>query len=153
MPPPSNRPSLHLQVLSEPFFVVQLQAGGELPPCILKDLTAGRGKFFSITRTDEEISLVGESYKWMPDDYKEQSTWSCIKITGPMEHSRLTNLTGILTEFTAPLKAAKVPLFALSTWNTDYVLVPSAMAKDAVNALEKDGWIFVQGKKDRTARL
>ncbi|TFK41858.1 ACT domain-containing protein [Crucibulum laeve] len=149
MPPPSSSSSLHLQVLSEPFFVVQLQPGQEVPPCILKDLTGGKGGFFSVTRTKDEISLVGESYKWMPASYKEQSTWMCIKILGPMEHS----LTGIMADFTAPLKEAKVPVFALSTWNTDYVLVPTEMLSDAIRVLERDGWVFVQGSKTRVARL
>ena len=89
MSPPSNSAALHLVVLPEPFFVVQLQPGQEIAPCILKDLTSGKGDFFSVTRTKDEVSLVGEAYKWMPSSYKEQSTWMCIKIQGPMEHSEL----------------------------------------------------------------
>ncbi|KAF9055931.1 ACT domain-containing protein [Panaeolus papilionaceus] len=149
MPPPSSSSALHLQVLPEPFFVVQLQPGQEIAPCVLKDLTSGKSGFFSVTRTKDEVSIVGESYKWMPASYKEQSTWMCIKIQGPMEHS----LTGIMASLTAPLKVAKVPVFALSTWNTDYVLVPSEMLADAIRVLERDGWVFLQGPKTRSARL
>jgi len=150
MPPPSNNPALHLLVLPEPFFVVKLQPGQEIAPCVIKDLTNGKGGFFSVTRTNEEVSVVGEAYKWMPSSYKEQSTWMCIKIQGPMEHS----LTGIMASLSAPLKTAKVPVFALSTWNTDYVLVPTEMLSEAVRALERDGWLFVQGLKgNRVARL
>ncbi|KAF8167382.1 ACT domain-containing protein [Crassisporium funariophilum] len=149
MPPPSNSSALHLLVLNEPFFVVQLQPGQEIAPCVLKDLTDGKGGFFSVTRTKDEVSLVGEAYKWMPASYKEQSTWMCIKIQGPMEHS----LTGIMASLTAPLKVAKVPVFALSTWNTDYVLVPTEMLSEAARVLERDGWVFSQGQKSRVARL
>ncbi|KAH9486291.1 Cytosolic arginine sensor for mTORC1 subunit 1 [Psilocybe cubensis] len=150
MPPPSNSPALNLIVLPEPFFVVKLQPGEEIPPCIFRDLTHGRGGFFSVTRTTEEVSLVGEAYKSMPASYKEQSTWMCIKVQGPMEH----NLTGILASLTAPLKVSKVPIFALSTWNTDYLLVPKEMLSDAVRTLERDGWVFAQGIKGvRVARL
>ncbi|KAF8808084.1 hypothetical protein BYT27DRAFT_7223824 [Phlegmacium glaucopus] len=138
MPPPSNSSALHLQVLPEPFFVVQLQPGQEIAPSVLKDLTEGKGGFFSVTRTRDEISLVGEAYEGMPSSYEEQSTWMCIKIKGPMEHS----LTGIMASLTAPLKVAKVPVFALSTWNTDYVLVPKEMLSKAVGVLEEDGWVF-----------
>jgi hypothetical protein len=88
MPPPSNSSTLHLQALPKPFFVVQLQAGQEIAPNVLKELTEGTGGFFSITRTRDEVSLVGEAYEAMPSSYKEQSTWMCIKIEGPMEHSK-----------------------------------------------------------------
>ncbi|PPQ73376.1 hypothetical protein CVT26_015479 [Gymnopilus dilepis] len=150
MPPPSASSSLHLIVLPEPFFVIKLKPGEEISPCIVRDLKAGKGSFYSITRTSEEVSIVGEMYKSMPAQYKEQATWMCIKIQGPMEH----NLTGIMASMTAPLKVAKVPVFALSTWNTDYVLVPKDMIVDAVTTLERDGWVFAQGLKgNRLARL
>lgn len=87
MPPPSDSKALHLIVLPQPFFVIKLKQGEEIAPCLLKDLTSGKGSFFSITRTSDEISIVGEAYKWMPSSYKEQSTWMAIKIQGPMEHS------------------------------------------------------------------
>lgn len=87
MPPPSSSAALHLQVLPEPFFVVQLGQNEEMAPCILKDLTSGKGGFFAVTRTKEEVSIVGEGYKWMPKKYEEQCVWHCIKIRGPMEHS------------------------------------------------------------------
>ncbi|KAF9486458.1 hypothetical protein BDN70DRAFT_14522 [Pholiota conissans] len=149
MPPPSNSAALHLIVLPEPFFVVKLKPDQEIAPCVIKDLTCGKGGFFSVTRTSEEVSIVGESYKWMPASYKEQSTWMAIKIQGPMEHS----LTGIMAAITAPLKLAKVPVFALSTWNTDYVLIPTEMLSEAIRCLERDGWLFVQGVKGGLARL
>lgn len=84
MPPPSNSSALYLQVLPKPFFIVQLQ---EIVASVLKDLTEAKGGFFSVTRTRDEVSLVGEAYEGMPSSYEEQSTWMCIKIEGPMEHS------------------------------------------------------------------
>jgi hypothetical protein len=62
MPPPSNSSALHLVVLSKPFFVVKLEPGQEITPCVIKDLTDGKGGFFSVTRTPEEVSVVGEAY-------------------------------------------------------------------------------------------
>ena len=89
MPPPSNSSAFHLVTLPKPFFVVKLEPGQEiaLAPCVIKDLTGGEGSFFSVTRTTEEVSVVGEAYTLMPSSYRERSTWSCIKIQGPMEHS------------------------------------------------------------------
>lgn len=87
MPPASSSTALHLQVLPERFFVIQLGQGQELAPCLIKELTSGKGGFFAVTRTNEEVSIVGEAYKWMPKTYEEQSVWRCIKVRGPMEHS------------------------------------------------------------------
>ncbi|KAJ3567341.1 hypothetical protein NP233_g6430 [Leucocoprinus birnbaumii] len=125
---------------SQSYTLQLLDESQETTPCVLKELASGRGKFFSVTRTKEEVSVVGEAYRGMPKKYEEQCTWKCIKIRGPMEHS----LTGILADLTTPLKAAKVPIFAMSTWNTDYVLVPKEMAVEAEMTLERDGWVFVQ---------
>ncbi len=69
-----------------------------------------------------------------------------------------------MCNFTLPLKAAGIPVFAVSTWwgvpvlqiwhinqrscrNTDYVLVPKESADGAVDALTQDGWEFVQGNQ------
>lgn len=53
-------------------------------------------------------------------------------------------LTGVLASLTAPLKVAKVPVFALSTWKTDYVLVPTKKLQEAIRALRGDDWVFEQ---------
>lgn len=53
------------------------------------------------------------------------------------------DLTGVLASFTLPLQEAQVPVFAVSTWNTDYVLVPKDKLEVAVGALKKDGWTFI----------
>ncbi|TFK70983.1 hypothetical protein BDN72DRAFT_765683 [Pluteus cervinus] len=140
MPPPSNDPCLNLILLPKNFFVVQLQPDELLSQGILEAITHHTGRFFSITRTNDEISIVGEVWEspGMPEHFQSHSTWKCIKIAGPMEH----NLTGIMASFTAPLKEAQVPVFAVSTWNTDYVLVPEDAVSKAVEELKKDGWMF-----------
>jgi len=149
MPPPSSSSAFHLVVFPKPFFVVKLEPGQEIAPCVIRDLTDGKSSFFSVTRTSEEVSVVGEAYTLMPSSYRERSTWSCIKIQGPMEHS----LTGVMAAITTPLKLAKVPIFALSTWNTDYVFIPTDMLPEAVRTLERDGWRFLTGLKGPHARL
>lgn len=73
----------------------------------------------------------------------------------------ITGLTGVLNSVTTPLKEAKIPIFAVSTWlancvldescmavevilfrNTDYILLPVDKIGDAVSVLKSDGWIF-----------
>ncbi|KAF5323540.1 hypothetical protein D9611_005586 [Ephemerocybe angulata] len=136
MHPPSRSPSLNLIVLKQPFFVIQIEVE-KLAKELIAQLSFA-GKFFSITRTDEEVSVVGEIHEESLDEFREKATWTCIKIKGPMTH----DLTGIMAAFTAPLKEAEVPIFAISTWNTDYVLVPTEKLQEACTALEKDGWTF-----------
>lgn len=83
MPPPLSHPSLHLSVLEKDFFVIKKDT---LNGDILDALKSAPG-FFSVTRTAEEISIVGEAYTDMPQSFQENCTWVCIKIAGPMEHS------------------------------------------------------------------
>jgi len=138
MPPPFEHKAFYLALLPNIYFVKQLPISSKLQEDVLS-LLNGPG-FFSITRTSEEISIVGE----VTDNPHVQSLterdgeWRCIKIAGPMEFE----ITGVMCNFTTPLKAAGIPVYAVSTWNTDYVLVPKAKAEQAVEVLRTDGWHF-----------
>ncbi|KAJ7361415.1 ACT domain-containing protein [Mycena olivaceomarginata] len=140
MSPPSDHPCLHLHVLPGAFFVRKLeprQLNETLKSLIQDDSDSS---FLSITRTNEELSVVGEYQEGKtPEAYKELSGWRAFKIAGPMEF----HLTGVLAGFVEPLKRAEVPIFAVSTWNTDYILVPKEKLETAVDALKNDDWKFV----------
>ncbi|KIM70268.1 hypothetical protein SCLCIDRAFT_1207582 [Scleroderma citrinum Foug A] len=122
MPPLANHPSLHLQVLPQTFEVKQYSCSNDIPAEVLDQLkiTLSRPGLFSLTRTDEEVSVVEEAHAG-------EGRWRCIKIMGPMDFG----LTGVICTFTAPLKEAEVPVFVTSTWNTDYILVPTEKLDDA----------------------
>jgi len=139
MPPPIDHPSLYLHVLERPYFVTQLQPTEAIPAPFLEALSSAHtGQFLSITRTLEEISIAGEVSDLLlvaPNDSK----WRCIKIAGPMDFG----LTGVVSSFTTPLKDAQIPVFAVSTWNTDYILIPSDKIDEAIVVLKGDGWLFV----------
>jgi hypothetical protein len=129
MPPPSSHPSLFLRLLKQPFFVTQLHPNAAIPVSFMEALSSDTsGRFLSITRTAEEISIVGEATAILAVDV-DDSKWRCINIAGPMEFgliskriaystylTPLAGLTGVLSSFTAPLKDAKIPVFAVSTW-------------------------------------
>ncbi|KAF8645353.1 hypothetical protein AX16_007856 [Volvariella volvacea WC 439] len=140
MPPPAaSDPSiLSIEVLLEPFFVIQFPTSEKLLPQLLSDIVYGSGteRLLSVTRTSEEISVVGESWKDAPEKVKGFVNWRCLKVRGPMEHG----LIGVMAALTVPLKEAKVPVFTLSTWNTDYILVPMDLIDEAIEALKSDGW-------------
>ncbi|TFK84065.1 hypothetical protein K466DRAFT_497294 [Polyporus arcularius HHB13444] len=128
---PFDHPCLRLSLLPTPFFVRKVQA---VTPDLLQKLSADTAEVFSITRTPEEVSVAGQC----ASDEDPEAKWRCFKIAGPMEFE----LTGILCAFATPLKDAGVPMFAISTWNTDYVLVPKEKVGDAVKALGSYGWLF-----------
>jgi len=138
MPPPFEHKAFHLALLPNIYFVKQLPASAELPEHILSLLN--EPGFFSITRTSEEISIAGEitndPHVWSLSG--GVGDWRCIKVTGPMEFE----ITGVMCNLTTPLKAAGIPVYAISTWNTDYVLIPKAKAEQAVETLKADGWHF-----------
>ena len=129
MPPATAHPSLHLQPLPRTFYVVQHDIKDTIPEDLLALLTGTKSgaNFLSITRTAEEISIIGECGEG------EEGDWKCIKIAGPMDlggpylirlirsyraqHGySLLGLTGIMCDFTTPLKHSEIPIFAMSTW-------------------------------------
>ena len=79
---------------------------------------ATQGPFFSITRTPEELSVVCADAD-VPEGVKRDGPWACFKVKGPLDFG----LTGILASLTAPLAKDGIPVFALSTYDTDYLLV------------------------------
>jgi len=80
MPPLADHPSLHLQVLPQTFEVKQYSCSNDIPAEALDQLkiTLSRSGLFSLTRTDEEVSVVGEAHTG-------EGRWRCIKIMGPMD--------------------------------------------------------------------
>ncbi|MGJ5820024.1 ACT domain-containing protein [Paludibaculum fermentans] len=95
---------------------------------------AGRGRFVSITRTPEELSVVCPAQQ-VPEGIRVQAGWACLQLAGPFDFA----LTGILASFLQPLAEASVPIFALSTFDTDWVLIPEEHLSRALVALREAG--------------
>ncbi len=89
-----------------------------------------RGTFFSITRTEEELSIVC-SEEYAPSEIKTEKGWRYFKVEGPLAFE----LTGILSSLTQPLAEAKVSIFAISTFDTDYMLVKEENLQRALEVL------------------
>lgn len=90
--------------------------------------------FLSVTRTNEEISVVSSS-SVVPDGVPCESGWSCLQVVGPLPFE----LTGILARLTALLAAAEISVFAVSTYDTDYLLVRTENLQAACSALREGG--------------
>ncbi|NWF86043.1 MAG: ACT domain-containing protein [Bryobacteraceae bacterium] len=91
--------------------------------------TAG---FASLTRTPSELSIVCAENA-VPEEVQSEKGWVRLELEGPIPF----NLTGVLHAFLEPLAQAGVPVFALSTFNTDWVLVPESRLEDALSALRR----------------
>jgi hypothetical protein len=77
----------------------------------------------------------------VPGDVKAERGWICFKLEGPIPFA----LTGVLASFVTPLSARGVAVFAISTFDTDYVLVKSESKEKATAALVEAGHQLIQG--------
>jgi uncharacterized protein len=95
---------------------------------------AMRDGFWTITRTRDELSVLCLSPN-VPAEVKANSGWALLELTGPFEFT----LTGILAAVLNPLADAGVSILALSTFDTDYVLVKEEAIEKAIRALREAG--------------
>ncbi|MBP1743414.1 MAG: amino acid-binding protein [Firmicutes bacterium] len=96
---------------------------------------ANSNDFFSITRTTDELSIVCPQEN-IPDEVKCEKDWRVFKIEGPLDFS----LIGILAPISTILATAGVSIFAVSTFDTDYILVKNKDISCAVKALGDKGY-------------
>ena len=91
--------------------------------------------FWSITRTQDELSLVCPS-NCVPDACeRREDGWRAFRVKGTLDFS----LVGILAGIASVLAEAGISIFALSTYDTDYVLVKAESFARALEALKKNG--------------
>jgi len=95
---------------------------------------ATAGEFTSISRTTEELSIVCRTGN-LPADTHSPHRWTCLKLEGPFPFSQ----TGVLLSFINPLSSNGIPIFAISTYDTDYVLIQEDWAERAIGALRQAG--------------
>ena len=113
----------------------------ELTVCKLKsssgiDLS---GEFYFIGRTDEEISLVCPTATVPADTVAREDGWKSFKVAGVLDFS----LIGILADISSVLAECGVSIFAVSTYDTDYILVKKENFEKAATALSLHGYEVV----------
>jgi hypothetical protein len=101
---------------------------------------ATEGEFTSITRTADELSIVCLADN-LPPDVDSQRHWICLKLEGPFPFSQ----TGVLLSFIEPLSSKGIPIFAISTYDTDYVLIQEEFAGMALDSLQQAGHELLGG--------
>ena len=124
--------SLRFTVLHNVFAVCRLKSAAEA------DFRAV--PFVSLTVTGEEVSLVCPEAAMPANRTAAETGWRCLKILGPLDFS----LTGILAEISAALARRKISIFAVSTFDTDYILVKNERVPEAVEALKERGCTYLE---------
>lgn len=125
---------MKLKIIDSTFSIVKIPSTETIPSW------ATTCDIFSITRTNEELSIVCPS-ECLPinEEFKEvESDWRCLKVEGILDFE----LTGILASLANPLAENKISIFAISTFNTDYLLVKSGSIEMARLVLENEGHSF-----------
>ena len=120
---------LNLLILAETLAICRLEKDAAVPEWAMT------GSFVSTTRTAEELSIVCPQIQ-VPAVMKKEEGWRCIKVQGPLDFS----LTGILASLTMPLAQAGISVFAICTYDTDYLLVKEENLEKTIEILVKKGY-------------
>jgi hypothetical protein len=122
---------LKLSVLEDLFTIHRFPPDNEIPKEVYE------GQFYSISRTDEALSIVSSSSVVLNSE-RSETGWACLKVLGPLDFS----LTGILADISKVLAKAGISIFAISTFDTDYILLKSEKLQSAKTALQKAEYLF-----------
>lgn len=113
----------------------------DLTVCKVKDFSGVdlSADFFFIGKTDEELSLVCRTEDTPENTTGREDGWKAFRIQGVLDFS----LIGILSKISAILAENQIGIFAVSTYNTDYILVKKENFSRALEALAVEGYTIV----------
>jgi hypothetical protein len=119
--------TLEIEILADTYAVSQLSADAPIPEW-------ARGELVALTRTGEELSIASPAGS-VPETIRSERDWRVLRVAGPLDLS----LIGILAALAGVLADASIPIFAVSTFATDYLLVRERDLARAARALESAG--------------
>ncbi len=115
---------LSLLVMPDKIAICQMDKDAIIPSWATSD------SFFAIVKTDDELSVVCSASS-VPDGVKSDKEWRAFKVEGTLDFS----LIGVIASLSNPLAAAKISIFVISTFNTDYFLVKNVDCDKAITVL------------------
>jgi hypothetical protein len=124
-------PPRTLRLLDDTFAVCRLDGNDSIPSW------ATAGRVFSVTRTPDELSVFCREGA-VPDAVRHEGGWRCLQVVGPIPFAEV----GVLASLAMPLANAGVSIFALSTFDTDYLLVKQDLLQKALAALRGAGHVI-----------
>jgi hypothetical protein len=125
--------SLELEVVESRLAVCRLGGAEPIPGW------AVRGAWFSVTRTFDELSVVCPD-NLVPEDVLAERGWRALRVAGVMEFS----VIGVLARLAVPLAEARISVFAVSTYDSDYLLVKEHFLEQAIETLRQAGHVLVK---------
>ena len=137
-----GRPQLKFRWLPGAYAIVRMDPEATVPEW------ATKGVFSSVTRTADELSIVCPADN-LPASLSSECHWMCFKLEGPFPFSQ----TGVLLSFIEPLSSNGVPIFAISTYDTDYVLVQEEFMGGAQQALGTAGHALISDHDESRRKL
>ncbi len=120
-------PQMTLELLADRFAVCRLAPQAAIPSNL------EGGSFFSVTRTESELSVVCPESQGLPGEI--EGGWRCLGVEGPLDFAPV----GVLAGLSQPLADAGISLFVISTYDTDYLLVKEDQLDAAIAALRTAG--------------
>lgn len=124
--------ALALSILEDSYEIIRLSPEEPILSSFLEK------PFVSITRTEEEISIVAKEGLFQSWNVTVEKGCRIIKVEGPLDFT----LTGVVSSLTVPLAAAGISVFVISTYDTDYLLVKSNFLQRAIAVLRDSGFII-----------
>jgi hypothetical protein len=137
-----GRQQLKFRWLAGAYAIVRMDAEATVPDW------ATKGVFSSVTRSADELSIVCPAAN-LPANLSSESHWICFQLEGPFPFSQ----TGVLLSFIEPLSNNGVPIFAISTYDTDYVLVQEEFMGVAQQALGTAGHTLISDDDESWRKL
>ncbi|MDE0788440.1 MAG: ACT domain-containing protein [SAR324 cluster bacterium] len=120
-----------LSILEETYIIHKLDQSTNLPEGL------NECEFYSLSNSQEELSLVCPEQILIQSE-NSSPNWKCLKVAGPLD----LKLTGILAGLSDTLEKAKISIFAISTFETDYLLIQKQVLETAKTALKSAGYKF-----------
>ena len=130
--------AMNISVLEKTYAIYSFSSESDLPEWIYSS------DFYSITKTEDEVSLVAVQSGFIPEGLMRNSDWRILKVEGPLEFS----LVGIIAEITSILANELISVFTISTYNTDYILVKQKDLDRSIAALNDKGYQFPEKKEN-----
>lgn len=119
---------LNLVLLKENFTIHRFTPNSKIPIEILSGI-------YWLSKTEDEISIVCDSLIQLNSD-KQDANWSALKVVGPLDF----NQVGIIADISGLLAVEGIPIFVISTFDTDYFLIKTSMIVQAIKTLNLQGY-------------
>jgi len=119
---------IKLTIIDGTFSIHRLASDEPIPAAVLRE------PFFAVLRSAAELSLVCSSSVAV-EAQKTSAGWACLEVAGPLDFG----MTGIIASISKALSNASVPVFVVSSFDTDCILVRERDLDQAVAALRAGG--------------